>query len=51
MRAEFRIWHEQDRYHIMFDQETKQRIRVDQFQWQSQLINRMMVALLAEIKR
>ncbi|MBU9979208.1 tRNA (uridine(54)-C5)-methyltransferase TrmA [Proteus mirabilis] len=51
MRAEFRIWHEQDAlYHIMFDQETKQRIRVDQFPVASQLINQMMVALLAEIK-
>lgn len=50
MRAEFRIWHEQDSlYHIMFDQETKQRIRVDQFPVASQLINQMMVALLAEI--
>ncbi|MBG2875307.1 tRNA (uridine(54)-C5)-methyltransferase TrmA [Proteus alimentorum] len=51
MRAEFRIWHEEDSlYHIMFDQETKQRIRVDQFPVASQLINKMMVALLAEIK-
>lgn len=51
MRAEFRIWHEQDSlYHIMFDQETKQRIRVDSFPIASQLINQMMVALLAEIK-
>lgn len=51
MRAEFRIWHEQDcLYHIMFDQETKQRIRVDQFPVASQLINKMMVALLAEIE-
>lgn len=51
MRAEFRIWHEQDAlYHIMFDQETKQRIRVDQFPVASQLINQMMIALLAEIK-
>ncbi|OAT27877.1 tRNA (uridine(54)-C5)-methyltransferase TrmA [Proteus myxofaciens] len=51
MRAEFRIWHEQDSlYHIMFDQKTKQRIRVDNFPIASQLINQMMVALLAEIK-
>ncbi|MEQ4901303.1 tRNA (uridine(54)-C5)-methyltransferase TrmA [Proteus vulgaris] len=51
MRAEFRIWHEQDTlYHIMFDQETKQRIRVDHFPVASQLINKMMIALLAEIK-
>lgn len=51
MRAEFRIWHEQDSlYHIMFDPQTKQRIRVDQFPVASELINKMMVALLAEIK-
>ncbi len=30
MRAEFRLWHEgPDLFHIMFDQTTKQRIRVD----------------------
>lgn len=50
-RAEFRIWHDQgDLYHIMFDPETKQRYRVDQFPIASQLINRMMSVLLAEIK-
>ncbi len=32
MRAEFRIWHEgDDLWHIMFDQQTKQRIRIDTF--------------------
>lgn len=51
LRAEFRIWHEHgDLYHIMFDRETKQRYRVDQFPIASQLINRMMSVLLAEIK-
>lgn len=51
MRAEFRIWHEQDTlYHIMFEKETKQRIRVDQFPVASQLINQMMTALLPAIK-
>lgn len=39
MRAEFRVWHdEDDLYHIMFDQQTKQRIRVEQFPVASRLI-------------
>ncbi len=47
MRAEFRVWHdEDDLYHIMFDQETKQRRRVDSFPTASLLINRMMNTLL-----
>lgn len=51
MRAEFRVWHDNgDLYHIMFDQATKQRYRVDEFPIASHLINRMMKALLAEIK-
>ncbi|WP_249961844.1 tRNA (uridine(54)-C5)-methyltransferase TrmA [Histophilus somni] len=52
MRAEFRIWHEQDDfYHIMFDQKTKQRFRIDQFPIASQLINQMMLALLPLLKQ
>jgi tRNA (uracil-5-)-methyltransferase len=40
MRAEFRVWHEgDDLYHIMFDQETKEQYRVDQFPQASELIN------------
>lgn len=32
MRAEFRVWHDgDDLYHIMFDQQSKQKYRVDQF--------------------
>lgn len=51
LRAEFRVWHDNgDLYHIMFDKESKQRYRVDQFPIASQLINRMMTVLLAEIK-
>ncbi|MGR6982001.1 tRNA (uridine(54)-C5)-methyltransferase TrmA [Testudinibacter sp. P27/CKL/0425] len=47
MRAEFRIWHDQGEiYHIMFDPQTKQRYRVDQFPVASRLINRMMSAIL-----
>ncbi|PHO19601.1 tRNA (uridine(54)-C5)-methyltransferase TrmA [Aggregatibacter actinomycetemcomitans] len=52
MRAEFRIWHEQDDfYHIMFDQQSKQRYRVDRFPVASELINRMMTALLLLLKQ
>ena len=51
MRAEFRIWHDaDDMYHIMFDQQTKQRIRVDRFPAASELINRLMSALIAALK-
>ncbi|MEE3651491.1 MULTISPECIES: tRNA (uridine(54)-C5)-methyltransferase TrmA [unclassified Brenneria] len=51
MRAEFRIWHDgDDLYHIMFDQQTKQRIRVDQFPAASELINRLMPLLIAALR-
>ncbi|WP_192459361.1 tRNA (uridine(54)-C5)-methyltransferase TrmA [Musicola keenii] len=51
MRAEFRIWHDgDDLYHIMFDQQTKHRIRVDQFPVASELINRLMPALLNALR-
>lgn len=51
MRAEFRIWHDgDDMYHIMFDQQTRQRIRVDVFPAASKLINRLMQALISAIK-
>lgn len=51
LRTEFRLWHDEyDLYHIMFDPETKQRYRVDEFPIASALINRMMKVLLAEIK-
>ncbi len=51
MRAEFRVWHDEgDLYHIMFDQQTKARIRVDQFPVASELINRLMPVLLEAVK-
>ena len=51
MSAEFRIWHDgDDMYHIMFDQSTLQRYRVDEFPITSKLINRMMKALLPLLK-
>ncbi|OOF53498.1 tRNA (uridine(54)-C5)-methyltransferase TrmA [Rodentibacter genomosp. 2] len=52
MRAEFRIWHEQDDfYHIMFDQITRKPYRVDEFPIASGLINRMMKTLLPLLKQ
>ena len=51
MRAEFRIWHEgDDLYYAMFDQQTKQRYRVDQFPTASLLINQLMPLLLEAIR-
>jgi len=51
MRAEFRVWHEgEDLYYIMFDQQTKERYRVDQFPVGSSLINEMMPLLLDQIR-
>lgn len=48
MRAEFRIWHEGDElYHIIFDKENRQRIRVDQFPAACELINQMMPIMIA----
>lgn len=51
MRAEFRVWHDgDDLFHIMFDKETKERIRIDQFPVASQLINHVMAKILPLIK-
>ena len=51
MRAEFRVWHEgDDLYHIMFNQETKEKYRVDQFAPASKTINDAMTALLEKVK-
>jgi len=51
MRAEFRIWHDgDDMYHIIFDQQTRQRIRVDSFPAASELINRLMPRLMATLR-
>lgn len=51
MRAEFRLWHDDgDLYHIMFDQHTRQRYRVDDFPIANELINCMMKALLPLLK-
>lgn len=51
MRAEFRVWHDgDDLYHIMFDQETKQKIRIDSFPVASHTINLAMEKLMDEIR-
>ncbi|WP_088330163.1 tRNA (uridine(54)-C5)-methyltransferase TrmA [Lacimicrobium sp. SS2-24] len=47
MRAEFRVWHDgEDLFHIMFDPQTKEKYRVDQFPPASRLINDVMQDLL-----
>lgn len=51
MRAEFRLWHDGDNlYHIIFDQQTRQRIRVDSFPAASSLINELMSEMLAGVR-
>ncbi|MDF2041736.1 MULTISPECIES: tRNA (uridine(54)-C5)-methyltransferase TrmA [unclassified Pantoea] len=51
MRAEFRLWHDgDDIYHIIFDKQTRERIRVDQFPAASQLINQLMPKMIAAIR-
>ncbi len=51
LRAEFRVWHQgDDLYYIMFNSETKEKYRVDDFPVASKLINQAMKALLATIK-
>ena len=50
-RAEFRVWHEgEDLFYIMFNQQTKQKFRVDHFPVASRLINQAMTALIENIK-
>ncbi len=51
LRAEFRVWHQgDDLYYIMFNSETKEKFRVDDFPVASKLINQAMKALLISIK-
>ncbi|GAA6184889.1 tRNA (uridine(54)-C5)-methyltransferase TrmA [Aliiglaciecola sp. NS0011-25] len=51
MRAEFRVWHEGDElFHIMFDQQSKEKYRVDQFPPASKLINQVMADLVVLLK-
>jgi tRNA (uracil-5-)-methyltransferase len=51
LRAEFRIWHQgDDLYYIMFNSETKEKFRVDDFPVASLLINQAMKSLLTLIR-
>lgn len=50
-RAEFRVWHDgDDLYHIMFDPETKQKYRVDEFSVAIETINHLMTSLLEKLR-
>ncbi|CUA85347.1 tRNA (uridine(54)-C5)-methyltransferase TrmA [Pseudidiomarina woesei] len=51
MRAEFRVWHDgDDLYYIMFDPETREKIRIESFPVASRLINQLMPAVLDFIR-
>ncbi len=51
MRAEFSVWHEgDDLYYIMFNQETREKYRVDQFPVASRIINDLMPLLIEAVK-
>ncbi|WP_414828494.1 tRNA (uridine(54)-C5)-methyltransferase TrmA [Alteromonas sp. H39] len=51
MRAEFRVWHDgDDLYHIMFNQDTKEKYRVDSFPPASSGINIMMSLLMDKLR-
>jgi len=51
MRSQFRVWHEDmELYFYMTDQQTRRRIRVDQFAPASELINQLMPRLVEELK-
>lgn len=50
-RAEFRVWHDgDDLYHIMFDPQTKEKYRVDEFPVAIKTINSLMTLLLGKLK-
>lgn len=51
MRAEFRVWHDgDDLYYYMFDKESEEKVRTDQFLPASELINAVMVNLMEELR-
>lgn len=51
MRAEFRVWHDgDDLYYVMFNPETKEKYRVDQFAAANVLINQLMQGVLDFIR-
>jgi tRNA (uracil-5-)-methyltransferase len=50
-RAEFRVWHDgDDLFHIMFNQETKEKIRVNTFDPADELIQKFMGIMISELK-
>lgn len=50
-RAEFRVWHDgDDLFHIMFDQTTKQKIRVDTFDPAAPLISELMIVMMEKLR-
>ncbi len=51
LRAEFRVWHEgDDLYYVMFNPNTREQYRVDQFPIASRLINELMPMLLDRMR-
>lgn len=51
LRAEFRLWHDgEELFHVMFDQQTKEKYQVHQFPPASKLINDVMADLLVLLK-
>lgn len=51
MRAEFRVWHDgDDLYYIMFDQQTRSKVKTEQFLPASALINQFMPKLIEAVK-
>ena len=52
MRAEFRVWHDgDDLYYIMFDKNTREKYRVDEFPIGSVLMNTVMKLLIEKVKK
>ncbi|MGE6450770.1 tRNA (uridine(54)-C5)-methyltransferase TrmA [Pseudoalteromonas sp. M58] len=50
-RAEFRVWHDgDDLFHIMFDQQTKDKIRVDTFDPAAPLVGEIMQVMIDNLK-
>jgi len=50
-RAEFRVWHDgDDLFHIMFDQQTKDKIRVDTFDPAAPLVGEVMQVMIENLK-
>lgn len=50
-RAEFRVWHDgDDLFHIMFDQQTKEKIRVDTFDPAAPLVGEIMQVMIENLK-